>query len=427
MKYIKENNLFKDSKIFSESDIEKFSDLDLDDWKNAEERDLFSPYSFENYYQLLITPDMRIDTVYVLSKLEQKYWKKIFERCLYLLIGLKVFFASDLMLLSMLTDDEFERADKLGIFDYDNVLMKGVSCKALYKLAKYPKPLLEEAVKRNIYNRENEYKKLLSDPGLFSEMPDNKIAFDMRDCSRENFKTMPAKIKDKVLYLKSTQPFLPQNSLKNSGFCIKNIEEVSDCSRLQKFIHGVSSSVSLDSFLKLKNEDVLSASYVNFKNPENKLFYNQGLILQVKPDDIHAGYYKDMRTFEQLNVETLLAKYIFHSQNNPYRTYFSSILRKALGFDTDASGDDLYIDFIEKYKDKSLEEIQDKEIQTKIFKYLDSIPVKCYEARHNNNEILVTNPLVEGVYVSGRSQVPDYLLSYAKDFDLPVYFSNNII
>lgn len=223
LNYIDKNYLAKHSELFGKYELENLVDLDMDDWHNVLQRDLFSPYSFENYYQLLISPSQRIDTIYVLSKLEEQYWQKIFERCLYLLIGLKVFCASDLMLLSKLTDREFERADKLKIFDYDNPLMRNLSCKSLYLLAKYPEPLLEESVKSNMYRSLEQCKKLLSEEGLVADANDNKTAFQMKNCSISEIVNQSTKLKDKVFYLHSTQPFLPQTSFKKKRIqCTKN-------------------------------------------------------------------------------------------------------------------------------------------------------------------------------------------------------------
>ncbi len=416
--FVKEHNLLKDSSLFNDNVLEQLYDLDKDDWNNVIKRQLFSPYIFENYYKLLITPEQRVDTIYVLSKLEEVYWQNIFNRALYHLIGLKVFLASDLMLLAKLTDREFERADSLGIFDYDNKLMEDLSCKDLYLLAKYPEPLLEEAVKRNIYNTPNEYKKLLADKKLFPSASCYKSAFELTNSNLSEVKQYNSKIQKDILYLKSTQLFLPQSILKQQGFCIEKIQNSGYCENIFFFAHGLADEQSLNNFLKLEQNSVIRASYVNLKKGNTKLFYKQGVILKVKHENIHAGYYKDMQTFEYIDIDTLIFKYLFNDENKIYRTYFSSIFKEVFCFDNDS-----YIDFIEKYKNRHIEEIEDNCIKDKILKYLDSIPVKFYEKDHNHNEILITNPKISALFVCDTTtfDIPDFLINFAKQQNLPVY------
>lgn len=166
---------------------------------------------------------------------------------------------------------------------------------------------------------------------------------------------------------------------------------------------------------------MLSASYVNLRSGKTKLFCNQGLILNVRQDNIHCGYYKDMLTFEKIDTDTLIFKYLFNPENSHYRTYFSSLLKKSLDFPEGTEGDNLYIDFYEKYKDKNFDEIEDIDIQDKILNYLNSIPVKYYERSHNNNEILITEPCITGVYGYDKLNMPDFMLDFAKKYNLPVY------
>ena len=417
-RFIVQHKLLDDSGLFKDEELARLYDLDENDWNNVINRRLFSPYIFENYYKLLITPQQRVDTIYVLSKLEEQYWQNIFDRLLYLLIGLKVFCASDLMLLAKLTDKEFERADALGIFDYDNKLMTELSCKELYLLAKYPDPLLEEAVKRGIYKSPQKYKKLLSDKKLFPLAAEFEKAFEIRNISLDGLEKYNLKIRDKVRYLKSTQPFLPQTTLKPKGFCIEKIRTACDSSNIFFWAHGIADEKSLTDVLKMEQTSVIRASYVNLKKGNTKLFYKQGVILKTAQENIHAGYYKDMQTFERIDIDTLVFKYLFNEENKLYRTYFSSLFKEVSGFD-----DGMYIDFLEKYKDKSFEEIEDKNIKDKILCYLDSIPVKFYEKDHNHNEILITNPEIIALFVydTPNFDIPDFLIEFAQKQNLPVY------
>lgn len=419
-KYIIDNRLLECSDFFTEKEFSQFGDLDLEDWKNVVNRNLLSPYAFENYYQLIISPEQRIDTIYVLSKLDEKYWNNIFKRCLYLLIGLKIFYASDLMLLSMLTDREFERADKLGVFDYDNVLMQNLSCKALFRIAKYPEPLLEESVKRNVYKDFNLYIKLLRDKTLFPDASDNLIAFALKNKDFSGLENERKEIRDKIFFLKSTQMFFPQSAFFEKGFVVKNISELSGYPNLRFFVHGISRQEDLNKFLILKQNEVISSSYIQIQKGNTDLFYRQGLILNVSQENIHAGYYKDMLTFEQIDTEILVQKYIFNKENNMYRTYFPSLLKSSLGLPESKAGDEAYIEFFRKYKNKKLEEIDDENIRARVLHYLDSIPVKYYERYHNHNELLITEPEITGVYTSNIEDIPEFLLCFAKERDLPV-------
>lgn len=417
--FVKKHNLLQDSSPFMDNELEQLYDLEKEDWNNVVKRQLFSPYIFENYYKLLITPKQRIDTIYVLSKLEDQYWQNIFDRSLYFLIGLKIFWASDLMFLAKLTDREFERADKLGIFDYDNKLMNDLSCKELYLLAKYPEPLLEESVKRNIYKFPEKYKKLLLDKRLFPYSSDFKEAFDMRNVSLCRLEKYSLNIKDKIQYLKATQPFLPQSALKqHNGFCIKKIQKLCNGNNIFFFAHGIADKKSLNNFLNMEQNSVISASYVNLKMGNIKLLYKQGVILNVANNDIHAGYYKDMQTFERLDIDTLIFKYLFNEENKLYRTYFSSLFKNTFGFN-----DREYMDFLEKYKNKSIEDIEDISIKDKILKYLDSVPVKFYEKDHNHNEILITNPKISALFAYDTLNlgIADFLIEFAQKQNLPIY------
>lgn len=171
-------------------------------------------------------------------------------------------------------------------------------------------------------------------------------------------------------------------------------------------------SVVLNALGQVDTTALLSSSYINNKKGNYHVFRQQGFVLDVASDDIHAGYYCDFGSGYKKDLDGLMADYLYGGSRKIIREYFPDKLKQELKL-SDEEYKKLYV----QISDKSIEEIQQinpevADAYRKIFK----------EMEVNYNEFLISRPKIQGVFTYGKTyeQIPLFLRQYAEEHDLPV-------
>lgn len=184
-------------------------------------------------------------------------------------------------------------------------------------------------------------------------------------------------------------------------------------------------------FSLIDTEALLSTSYMN---PQSyRVFRKQGVILDVNPNDIHAGYYRDFGTGYSKDIELLKEDYLFkgkrkstltdnmwRSDRTEYRNYISDKIKQKLGI-----GNDEYIDLMDRIKScKSITDIEavDSNLAAKLKEVFDEMEAGKRRGGRAYNEMLVTRPKIQGVfsYDQPYEKIPAFLRKFAQDNDLPI-------
>ncbi len=177
---------------------------------------------------------------------------------------------------------------------------------------------------------------------------------------------------------------------------------------------------------------LISSSYI--KANDYKVFRNQGVILDVAYDDIHAGYYMDFGTGYSKNIELLKQDYLFYGQRKNtlkdgkawrsdrrmYRNYISSMIKNELKL-----SDEEYVEHMEKIKDsKSITDIEkiDKNFAQGLLNVFKKMENGKRRGGRQYNEILVSRPKIQGTFAYDMEyeKIPMFLRKYAQDNDLPI-------
>ncbi|MCQ2788786.1 MAG: HD domain-containing protein [bacterium] len=218
-------------------------------------------------------------------------------------------------------------------------------------------------------------------------------------------------IKNVVIYLN-----------KNNSFSDLNFVQNSDIEDFSVLVHGLDSEKNFTTFQCLDEIDstsLLSASYVNLDKGNWKVFRQQGFILDVESDNIHAAYYKDFGSGDAKNIDSLKTDYLFNGQYKPQRDYISRLIKEKLH-----TTDNEYKDLYQEIKDKSLSEIREEHpfVAIALKQIFMDMQGGEYTFGRNYNEILVTRPKIQGVFAYDKSvtQIPKYLRQYAHDMDIPI-------
>ena len=164
-------------------------------------------------------------------------------------------------------------------------------------------------------------------------------------------------------------------------------------------------------------------------NPrEYKVFKKQGLILDVNPNDIHAGYFKDFGSGFKKDIEDLKRNYLFRNKQEPrfeknkhhYRTYIPNLIKRHLNY-----SDSDYLRAIKEIKDcKSITDVErkNKKFAQALLEIFESIHFGERKYNRKYNEILISRPKIQGVFAYGQKyeQIPIFLRQFAQDNDLPI-------
>ncbi len=266
-----------------------------------------------------------------------------------------------------------------------------------------------------------------------------------------------AKIIEKYLQkLQETQIFLPQTKIPkasemknceiysadgvtNTVFYINQaeddlsqygFEEGTTKENWQGLVHGLDTEQQLQTlttFSLIDSEALLSTSYMNPE--EYKVFRQQGLILDVNPNDIHAGYYKDFGSGVRKDIEKLKQQYLFFKKGkNSYyladrtifRTYISQLIKNKLNCSTED-----YLNHIRKIEGcKSITDVEktDKEFAMALLEVFKEMDLGKRQYNRKYNEILISRPKIQGVFSYNQKykDIPLFLRKYAHDNDLPI-------
>jgi len=218
-------------------------------------------------------------------------------------------------------------------------------------------------------------------------------------------------IKNKVIYLDKSmgKGSLPFN---------KNLDP-NDFNVLVHALDSEKNSLIFQRMDEVDSDTLISASYVNLAKGNWKTFRQQGFILDVDSDNIHAAYYKDFGSGLSKNIDRLKLDYLYEGYFKPQRDYISRNIKETLHI-SDESYKSLYQDI----KNKSLTDIRKNYpfVSSAIKKIYMDMQGGEYTYGRNYNEVLVTRPKIQGVFAYDRSitQVPKYLRKYAQDQDIPV-------
>lgn len=218
-------------------------------------------------------------------------------------------------------------------------------------------------------------------------------------------------IENKVIYL-----------TKGMGKGSLPFDEELDPIDLNFLVHALDNEKNSLIFQRLEeidNDTLISASYINLPKGNWKTFRQQGYILLVDSDNIHAAYYKDYGSGTTKNIDTLKLDYLFEGYFKPQRNYISQKIKSKLGID-----DENYKSLYQKIKNKTLAEIRVEYplVSTAIKEIYMEMQGGEYTYGRNYNEVLVSRSKIQGVYAYDRSitQVPRYLRKYAAEADIPI-------
>ena len=187
-----------------------------------------------------------------------------------------------------------------------------------------------------------------------------------------------------------------------------------------------------NTFNIIDTEALLSTSYIDTKG--YKVFRKQGFILDVNPNDIHAGYCSDFGTGYSKSIELLKSDYLFsglrqskdleknawRSDRSKYRDYISSLIKRKMNVN-----DEEYIGLIEKIQGcKSLTDIEkvDNSFAKALKEVFEEMESKKRKGGRQYNEMLVSRPKIQGVFAYDKTYeaIPEFLRKYAQDNDLPI-------
>ena len=249
-------------------------------------------------------------------------------------------------------------------------------------------------------------------------LPQTQIpkASEMKDCETITLDG----ITNTVFYINKAE-----DSLEQYGF-----ERGTSINNWKGLVHGLDTEQQLQiftTFSLIDSEALLSTSYITPK--EYKGFRKQGLILDVNPNDIHAGYFKDFGSGFKKDIDELKKNYLFAEKNQnsiwrqdrtQYRTYFPNLMKKYFNY-----SDEEYLQTIKGLQNcKSITDIEkkNKNFANGLLEIFET--TKFGERRYDRkyNEILISRPKVQGVFAYGQKyeEIPLFLRKFAQDNDFPI-------
>ncbi|MBQ4078995.1 hypothetical protein IJD15_07440 [bacterium] len=266
------------------------------------------------------------------------------------------------------------------------------------------------------------YLKKLQETQIF--LPQTKIpkASEMKNCQE----LTSDGITNTVLYINRTD-----KPLSEYGF-----EEGTTLENWQGLVHGLDTEQQLQiftTFSLIDSEALLSSSYMNPR--EYKVFRKQGLILDVNPNDIHAGYFKDFGSGFKKDIEGLKRHYLFNDKQevskyernkSQYRTYIPNLIKRQLSY-----SDDDYLKIIKNLQGcKSITDVEfkNKEFAQALLRLFETIHFGERKYNRQYNEILISRPKIQGVFSYGQKyeDIPFFLRKYASENNFPIIiFGNN--
>ena len=183
----------------------------------------------------------------------------------------------------------------------------------------------------------------------------------------------------------------------SKGFTTKSGEKI-NTGNIHFFIHGLDSKkqlINFETFDLLNSDALLSVSYANNPETKAKFFRSQGVIINANakyvyggsPNDTMSGYSKKVSDFKQ--------NWIYNGKRLEEREFISNLIKRNLGL-----SDREYIEFVEKNKNKSFDEIEPIEIREELIKTLASVKSRKRMGGREYNEMYLSNPEIMAVFVS---------------------------
>ena len=201
------------------------------------------------------------------------------------------------------------------------------------------------------------------------------------------------------------------------------------------FVHGLDYPNQLAKFeaFAIPNSDaLLSVSYAERPETKYRFFRAQGVMLDVPADYVYGGGDTDSGSGCGKNIDEFKKNYVFGGHRESDRNYVSELIKEETGMN-----DEEYKNFVKINKDKSMVELEPKEIQEKIIKKLGTINSRHRYGDRAYNEMYISNPRsIMGVFAynmekdnieeplkfleenNGRTE---FLKKYALENDVPFY------
>lgn len=132
---------------------------------------------------------------------------------------------------------------------------------------------------------------------------------------------------------------------------------------------------------------MLSVSYAERPESKYRFFRTQGVVLDIPTKYVHGGGNTDAGSGCGKFVSDFKRNYIFGGNRESDRLYVSELIKDATGM-----SDKEYINFVAKYENKPMSEIQPPELQETIIKALATINSNVRKGNREYNEMYGSNP-----------------------------------
>lgn len=217
-----------------------------------------------------------------------------------------------------------------------------------------------------------------------------------------------------------------------------NGEEVTgetETGNIKFFVHGLDYANQLakfEAFAIPNSNALLSVSYAERPETKYRFFRAQGVMLDVPADYVYGGGDTDAGSGCGKDIDNFKNNYVFGGYRETDRTYVSELIKEETGMN-----DEEYKNFVKINKDKSMVELEPKEIQEKIIKKLGTINSRHRYGDRAYNEMYISNPRsIMGVFaydmnkdcideplkfLEDNNARTDFLKKYALEHDVPFY------
>jgi len=236
---------------------------------------------------------------------------------------------------------------------------------------------------------------------------------------------------------------LPKSST-NKGIKAKAVENIhgekkeseTETGNIKFFVHGLdypNQLAKFDAFSLVNSDVLLSVSYAERPETKYRFYRPQGVMLDVPSDYVYGGGNTDSGSGCGKFIDQFKNNYVFGGYRECDRKYIPDLIKEETGM-----SDDEYAKFVEKNKDKSITEIEPKELQERIVKKLATINSNHRKGNRAYNEMYISNPKkVTGVFayeMDDDKTIDDplkflkendhrtgFLQKYAIEHDVPFY------
>lgn len=216
--------------------------------------------------------------------------------------------------------------------------------------------------------------------------------------------------------------------------------ETVETGNIKFFVHALEYDNQLakfDAFSLVDSDALLSVSYAERPETKYRFFRPQGIMLDVETRYVHGGGNSDSGSGYGKSIKKFKDEYLFGAARESDRNYISGLVKEATGMDEAE-----YVKFVEQNKDKSMIELEPKEIREKIIKTFATINSNTRKGQREYNEMYVSNPKeIMGVFSYSQDTSPDaritdpvsfstlnrteFLRKYALEHDVPFYILGN--